>query len=218
MRALVVYESMFGNTRKIAETVAVGIGEHMPVHLVEVAHAPVTLDPDIQLLVVGGPTHARGMTTAQTRSDAADRAEGPMVSRGIGMRDWLLALRPAAKSTMAAAFDTRIHAPMVFTGSAARGYLELLDAAGFRLIEPTESFYVGSRAPQEDALNPGEVDRAGKWGRKVAAHVPVATDPHDGVGETSRDRDIAELRRDHDIWAPLPDSGELEHDIGRRRI
>lgn len=172
MGALVVYESMFGNTRTIAEHIAVGIGEHMPVHLVEVSHAPETLDPDVDLLVVGGPTHAHGMTTALTRADARRRTGHPVVSLGIGMREWLEVLRPTQPSTMAAAFDTRTAAPVLFTGSAARGYSRLLTAAGFRLIEPTESFHIGLRAPLDDALNPFEVDRAAAWGRKLAAMMP----------------------------------------------
>lgn len=224
MRALVVYESMFGNTRKIAESIAVAIGEHMSVHLVEVSQAPGTLDPDTELLVVGGPTHAHGMPTVETRSTAASRSESPLVSRGIGMREWLSTLRPSAGSTLAAAFDTRINAPMVFTGSAARGYLELLGAAGFRLVQATESFHVGINAPQEDGLNPGEVDRAGKWARELALSIPpqapeptVPVEPQ-VVVDQSADEVAGELRREHDLWLPLPDSGELEHDIGRRRI
>jgi hypothetical protein len=235
MRALVVYESMFGNTRKIAETVAVGIGEHMSVHLVEVSEAPTTLDADIELLVVGGPTHERGMTTAETRAEAASRSvDHPLVSRGIGLREWLQAVRPAGPATFAAAFDTRISAPMVFTGSAARGYAVLLGEAGFQLVDHTESFHVGRNAPQEDALDPGEVDRAGKWGRKLAALIPpslpevadAAVAPRDAhpieppteLDPTATDRPTGELRREPDVLRALPDSAELEHGMGRRRI
>ena len=164
MRAVVVYESMFGNTRKIAEAIAVGIGEHMSVHLTEVSNAPTRLDPDTELLVVGGPTHAHGMTTQATRATARQRTPDPLVSRGTGIREWLAALQPTGRQTAAAAFDTRVNAPMVLTGSAAKGYATLLAAAGFRLIDAPESFLVGVKA-QEDGLKGFEVDRAGDWGR-----------------------------------------------------
>ena len=62
MRALVIYESMYGNTRAVAEAIAEGI---RPVHDVVVVPAgragPQVVD-GATLLVVGGPTHAHGMT------------------------------------------------------------------------------------------------------------------------------------------------------------
>jgi hypothetical protein len=223
MRALVVYESMFGNTRKIAETIAVGIGEQLSVHLTEVSRAPSELDPDTDLVVVGGPTHDHGMTTAATRSTAASRRPEPLVSRGIGIREWLAALRPTGRQTAAAAFDTRVNAPMVFSGSAARDYAPLLEAAGFQLIAPTESFRVGLKA-QEDGLVPGEVDRAGVWGRGLASQIrpritkPVV--PRDGprLGQSIDPEPAGEAVRDHKLWVPVPDSSELQHGIGRRRV
>ena len=56
MYALVVYESMFGNTRQIAEAVAEGLGSAMEVRVVEVGTAPPVVGEDVALLVVGGPT------------------------------------------------------------------------------------------------------------------------------------------------------------------
>ena len=61
MRALVVFESMFGNTEKIAGAVARGLQqEGVDTGLVEVRSAPRHLPADLDLLVVGGPTHAFG--------------------------------------------------------------------------------------------------------------------------------------------------------------
>ena len=91
MRALVVYESMFGNTRLVAEAVADGLSSVLDVDVVEVAAAPTSFD-DVELLVVGGPTHAFGMTRQRTRDDARRQAEQSgheVVSMGIGMREWL---------------------------------------------------------------------------------------------------------------------------------
>src|SRR4051794_17029848 len=62
MRALVVYESMYGNTKEIATAVADGVSRRMPVQLVEVGAAPTAIADDIALLVVGAPTHGHGMS------------------------------------------------------------------------------------------------------------------------------------------------------------
>ncbi|MDX5309965.1 MAG: flavodoxin domain-containing protein, partial [Rhodococcus sp. (in: high G+C Gram-positive bacteria)] len=58
MRALVVYESMFGNTRHVAEAVARGLGSAVRTVPVTQAHEENLSDYD--LVVVGGPTHAHG--------------------------------------------------------------------------------------------------------------------------------------------------------------
>ena len=73
MRALVVYESMYGNTKEIAAAVADGLSTRMPVQLTEVGAAPTVLADDIGLLVVGGPTHAHGMSKPESRASAAER-------------------------------------------------------------------------------------------------------------------------------------------------
>jgi hypothetical protein len=95
MRALVVYESMFGNTRLVAEAVADGMSSGVDVEVVEVAAAPTSFD-DVELVVVGGPTHALGMTRQRTRDDARRQGEQSgheVVSKGIGMREWLEGVR-----------------------------------------------------------------------------------------------------------------------------
>ena len=68
MRALVVYELMYGNTKEIAAAVADGLSTRMPVQLTEVGAAPTVLADDIGLLVVGGPTHAHGMSKPKSRA------------------------------------------------------------------------------------------------------------------------------------------------------
>lgn len=71
---------MFGNTRAVAEAVAQGLGSAMTVELVEVSAAPLE-SQDVDLLVVGGPTHAFGMSRPTTRSDAAGRTRRRPSSR-----------------------------------------------------------------------------------------------------------------------------------------
>lgn len=131
MLALVVYESMFGNTKQIAEAVAEGVGAVLPVKTLEVRIAPVAMASDVDLLVVGGPTHIRGMSTERTRASAAAQPAHRTASDTIGICEWLEQLETPGANRMAAAFDTRVNAPQVLTGSAARGYAKRLAKAGF---------------------------------------------------------------------------------------
>ncbi|HSL25245.1 MAG TPA: flavodoxin domain-containing protein [Acidimicrobiia bacterium] len=75
MPALVVFESMFGNTEAIAKAVADGLTARMAVDIVEVGVAPAVLSDDVELLVVGGPTHAFGMSRPGTRQKAAEQTQ-----------------------------------------------------------------------------------------------------------------------------------------------
>ena len=177
MRALVVYESMFGNTRLVAEAVADGMSSGVDVEVVEVAAAPTSFD-DVELVVVGGPTHALGMTRQRTRDDARRQGEQSgheVVSKGIGMREWLEGVR--SPGTAAAAFDTRVGRPWM-PGSAARGADKRLRSRGFRSVARPESFWVsGTFGP----LIEGEVGRARRWGEQLAS---AATGAGQGASRT----------------------------------
>jgi hypothetical protein len=173
-RFMVVYESMFGNTRLVAESVADGLraGTGADVTLVEVGGAPTVL-PALDLLVVGGPTHAFGLSRPSTREDAACKSDRAVESR-TGLREWLQALDPAGAVPQTAAFDTRVDHPRV-PGSAAKKAAKRLRRLGLRPAAPTESFWVhGTEGPLLD----GEVERARAWGRKLAeAPVPDGASP-----------------------------------------
>jgi hypothetical protein len=172
MRALVVYESMFGNTQAIAEAIAEGLATRADVEVVEVGSAPTDLPAGIRLLVIGGPTHAHGMTKPGTRDDAAARAQERLVSRGLGIREWLSLVAPPASGTWAAAFDTRLRGPAILWGSAAKGAARALREAGFSLIVPSESFVVeGPGGSPFDRLPPGELARARRWGADLVSRV-----------------------------------------------
>ena len=160
-RALVIYESMFGNTRTIAEAVGEGLADRFATQVVEVGEAPTSIDGGITLLVVGGPTHSFGLTRASTREDAAGRAEGRIVSARIGLREWLGAI--ARSQIGAATFDTRIDRPRV-PGSAAKGAEKRLRRLGFHIVAPAESFYVNGT---EGPLVAGEAGRAGRWAAEL---------------------------------------------------
>jgi flavodoxin len=166
MRALVVYESMFGNTRTIAEAIADGTGSLCMVETVEVSGAPAVIGDDIDLLIVGGPTHQFGMSREASRSDAARRADRALVSRGVGIREWLAGVDRTAP-VMATAFDTRMSEPrwLRLFGSAAGRIEKRLKRLGFTVGLPAEHFHVtGMQGPLLD----GEIQRAREWGKQVA--------------------------------------------------
>jgi hypothetical protein len=165
MRALVVYESMFGNTKLIAEAIAGGLARHSEVESVEVGQAPAVLDSEIELLVVGGPTHAFGLSRPGTRKSAAEQIDTPLVSAGIGIREWVTAIGTQSRAVSSAAFDTRIDKPR-FPGSAAAAAAKRLGRLGFHQVLPPESFFVeGSTGP----LLAGEYERAHRWGESVGS-------------------------------------------------
>jgi len=175
MRALVVFESMFGNTEAIARAIAEGLAGAAAVEVIEVGSAPTTLPAGVDLLVVGGPTHAHGMSKPESRADSARRAGDRLVSRGIGIREWLAALRGGSSAVAAAAFDTRIKGPGLLWGSAARGADKLLRGRGVRVVAGPESFVVdGPTGPLFDRLVEGEIERARAWGAGLATR-PAST-------------------------------------------
>lgn len=163
-RTLVVYESMFGNTRAVAGAIAEGAGAAGPVELVEVGAAPTTLPDDVDLLVVGAPTHAFGMSRPSTRKSASEQSETPLVSAGIGVREWLDGLVPRP-GVRACAFDTRVRVPGL-PGSAAKAIARRLRSLGFTVQARQASFWVaGSPGPLRD----GELSRARAWGADITA-------------------------------------------------
>ncbi|MBG0830105.1 flavodoxin family protein [Planomonospora sp. ID67723] len=164
MRALVVFESMFGNTQAVAEAIADGLATRMDVDLVEVGSAPAAVPDDVDLLVVGAPTHAFGMSRPGTRRSAAQQAPGGLVSKGEGLREWLAALGGHAPDVAAAAFDTRVKNPWI-PGSARHGAERRLRRQGFAILTGSQSFYVsGTPGP----LLEGETERARYWGTALA--------------------------------------------------
>jgi hypothetical protein len=162
MRSLVVYESWFGNTRRIAEQIAATLAEEGEVDVVSVDDEIPALD-EFDLLVVGAPTHVHGLSGMRSRQGAIEqRGGGGEV--GIGVRGWIDRL-PSSGGLQVAVFDTRAHKPAWLVGSAARGMAHRLRRRGYRLAIDPESFFVqGTPGP----LEAGELKRAKEWGRKLA--------------------------------------------------
>jgi Flavodoxin domain len=166
MRALVVYESIYGNTRAIAEAIGDGL---TPLGQVDVRPVHEADDAGADVVVVGGPTHMHGMTSSLSRRMAvkAGEEDGAEIEPGareeIGLRQWLG--QRSGEGRHAAAFDTRADAKPALTGAAARGIGRRLRRAGFSQITDPESFLV------EDAEGPlaqGELERARAWGARIA--------------------------------------------------
>jgi len=162
MRALVVYESMFGNTEAVARAIADGLSTWAEVTIHEIRSAPQAVDDEVDLLVAGGPTHAFGLSRESTRQDAATTGGDAEAAAGIGLREWIEALRPSPGVSVAT-FDTRVHRPRV-PGSAARAARKRLRAHGFPALDPPTTFWVeGTSGPLVD----GEEDRARRWGAEL---------------------------------------------------
>ena len=172
MRAVVVYESMYGNTHLVADAIGAGLGTVFDVSVVPVSQAdPAVLD-EAALVVVGGPTHVHGMSRAATRKaavEAADKPASPLKlepdAPGPGLREWFASL--GHYPVKGAAFDTRMHGPAALTGRASKGVARLLRAHGFEVIAEPESFLV----TKQDRLEPHEQERARDWAAKLAAAI-----------------------------------------------
>ena len=172
MSAIVVYESVYGNTRAVAEAIAEGLGDasSLPVH-----EAPEHVRGH-ELVVVGGPTHMHGMATSQSRQAAVEalHEDGnahqiePGATEEPGLRTWMRDL-PEGHGIKAAAFDTRVDRSPWLTGAASRGIAKRLRRRGYDVVD-SESFLVEE---SEGPLAEGELDRAREWGRKLASLLPV---------------------------------------------
>ncbi len=178
MQALVVYESMYGNTHVIASNVKDGLRATHEVTLVPVTAATAELVSHADLLVVGGPTHMHRLSSASSRQMAVRAAskEGSGLTlepdaSGPGLREWLNGMPDG--QALAAAFDTRLHGVPLATGRASRGISRLLKRHGYRIIVAPESFLIA----KQNTLLDGEASRARRWGAAlgvVAADAYVA--------------------------------------------
>lgn len=160
MRALVVYETLWGNTEKVARAVAGELEKTMSVDVVDSDAAPASTD-GYELVMVGGPTHAFSMTRAATRKGAVEQNGAPRApSRGI--REWLGELHAVTSPVRAATFDTRVDKPRL-PGSAAKAARHELRSLGYDVSAKAKTFRVTG---YEGPLIDGELERAAEWARQ----------------------------------------------------
>ena len=164
MKAVVVYESHWGNTEAVARAIAAGIGPDAGAMTTDEASDAAVADAD--LIVAGSPLIAFGLPREQSL-DGVRKAAGkaptmPDVSHPT-MRTWLGSL-PAGHGA-GAAFETRVRwSPGGATGAIEKG----LAKAGYRPVATGQRYVVtGTYGPLRD----GELERAREWGSDLAAAV-----------------------------------------------
>jgi flavodoxin len=161
MKALVIYDSLYGNTEKIAFAIGDGLGGGLgasgSVHVVPVGAAHVDQLAGWDLLIVGGPTHGSHPSPP--------------------MREFLDQIpKKALTGVPVAAFDTRTD--METLNGALRLFGKFLDRLGYaapkissslatrggQVVQAPEGFIVEDK---EGPLREGELERAEAWGRQI---------------------------------------------------
>lgn len=145
MRVLVVYDSVYGNTEKIAEAIGRGIGGDAKV--VRVSKSALADAGPVDMLVVGSPT-------------LGGRPSQPV-------QDFLAGIpETTVKGMKVAAFDTRYSGKFVkMFGFAAEKIAESMVSKGAKLAAPPEGFVVtGKKGP----IREGEHERAALWAKEIA--------------------------------------------------
>jgi len=148
MHTVIVFDSDYGNTREIVEAIATDLRTAGPVDVAKVrTRAAAGTPSDMDLLIVGSPTHMR-------------RLSAPM-------RGYLQQLPAKSLAGVeAAAFDTRAQGWKLLTGAASGGIARQLQKHGAHLLVRPESFQVTAK---EGPLADGEVAHAHTWARHILA-------------------------------------------------
>jgi hypothetical protein len=181
--ALVVHESQFGNTARIAAAIVAGLtAEGYVVDTVDVAQPRATALTTYDLVVVGGPTHAFSLTRANTRAEAV--RQGAPSYDGPGLREWIEATPTAdADAPPVLVFDTRVSKVRRLPKSAATRATTLLRRKGYRMFDRPTGFVVDDVA---GPLLDGEEARANAWARRLGHDVvrDLEAHTHAQTGET----------------------------------
>jgi hypothetical protein len=170
MRVLIVYESLYGSNRRIAQAIAAGMGADAVATIAEAQDAPSSIDGDVDLVVVGGPNHKAGLPRPDTRAEAAAGSDGALRPAERGLREWLVDVRLVRRGQPVAVWDTRMASPRILdlidrSGATIAGRLR---RAGGRLVGRPHKFY---SADGVGALPAGEEERARAWGAELASLV-----------------------------------------------
>lgn len=148
MSVLIVVDSIYGNTERLARVVGDELAKTYRVRIARPSGLE-RLPDDADLIVIGAPTHRHGVPAS--------------------ISDLLFA-SPAGSmpGTPAAAFDTRYRIPRLLSGASSDPVARRLRRLGCRLVLPPESFFVMGR---EGPLEAGELDRAAAWAARLCSAV-----------------------------------------------
>jgi flavodoxin len=156
VNAIVVFDSLHGNTERIARTIGEALEAHGDVRVLRTTELGPGTTADAW--IVGGPTHRHGMSQPLAAFIAA-MPGGSL--RGVPV----------------ATFDTRYHYPRLMTGSAAHAAAGNIRRTGCRIVSSPESFFVkqgpapaggGKPRDEDELLEDGELERARTWGAQLA--------------------------------------------------
>ena len=157
MKVLVVYDSVYGNTEKIAQTIGNALGAPPDVDVRRVGDVQPGQLAGLQLLVVGSPTQKFTLLPA--------------------VRDFIKRIpKDGLQGIRVAAFDTRVNMAEVnssflrtmvnWFGYAAEKIADRLQKKGGTAAALPGTFFVkGTEGP----LAEGELERAAEWARRIAA-------------------------------------------------
>lgn len=170
MKAIVVYESYWGNTASVARAIAEGLGPDVRAMSTDEAVGEALAGVD--LIVAGSPIIAFRLPSEKTRTDMAakpdKKAPSPADLSHPPLRTWivdLLQVSGGAGGVMCAAFETGFR---LSPSNAAGTVLKLLEGKGCKPIAKKQRFFVkASYGPMKD----GELDRARAWGAELAKSV-----------------------------------------------
>ncbi len=141
MKSLVVYETRYGNTERLARAIAEALHEQGEARVASVRGVSELHAGEVEYLVVGAPTQLHGLPDG-TRELQEGVPKGKL------------------REVRALAFDTRYRGPRLLRGSAAKDIAGLLRHLGCRLLASPESFFLKG---EEGPLEPGEEYRAKAW-------------------------------------------------------
>ena len=155
MKALIVYDSVYGNTEKIAKAIGDSLADLESTEVLKVSEVKLEKLHEIDLLIVGSPTRAFKPTKA--------------------IVDFLIQIpSDGIKGIKVAAFDTRVNTEDVNSrilnglvklfGYAAKPISDKLMKKGGNLVVPPEGFFVKDT---EGPLKEGELERAAQWAKQV---------------------------------------------------
>jgi len=152
MNALVLYDSQYGDTERIAQAIADTLGEFGEARTVRLDPSqPVGLQ-GVDVFIVGCPTQGWRPTQA--------------------VQSFLEEVSSEELGGMAVAcFDTRFRLPRFMSGSAAKVMARKLREKAVSLLVEPESFFVeGTEGP----LREGELQRAATWARQIVDEVEAS--------------------------------------------